>query len=144
MDTIHFNCNIQNTSNVNDIGIEVWLDNQKIFDQLISTGSHHIAFEFNENEAEHCLNFVMKNKTPNHTILNASGEIESDVTINISNIMFDAINIDQIFSEKATYTHNHNETSEEIKTRFFGSMGCNGTVTFNFSTPFYMWLLENM
>ena len=144
MDKIHFSCNIQNSNNVSDIGIEVWLDEQKLFDQKISTGSHHVAFAFNEDEADHCLKFVMKNKTHDHTVLGSDGEIESDAIININNIMFDSINIDQIFSEQATYIHNHNGTSEEIKTKFFGSMGCNGIVTLNFSTPFYMWLLEHI
>jgi hypothetical protein len=31
-----------------------------------------------------------------------------------------------------------------IKDKFYGSMGCNGTITFEFNTPFYLWLLENM
>ena len=144
MDNIHFSCNIQNSSNANDLGIEVWLDEQKMFDQLVSTGSHHVAFAFKEDKSDHCLKFVMKNKTHTHTVLSSNGKIESDAVISISDINFDSINIDQIFYEQATYRHNHNGTSETIETKFFGSMGCNGTVSFYFSTPFYIWLLEHM
>lgn len=124
--------------------MEVWLDNQKLFDQFIGTGSHHVAFEFEEDESDHSLKFIMKNKNLDHTVLSPDGEIESDAIIGISDIMFDAINIDQIFSEQATYTHNHNGTSKEIQTKFYGIMGCNGIVELNFTTPFYIWLLEHM
>ena len=46
--------------------------------------------------------------------------------------------------EQAVYTHDFNGTQPEIEDTFFGEMGCNGTVSLRFTTPIYLWLLENM
>jgi hypothetical protein len=64
--------------------------------------------------------------------------------LTISNISIDDIDIDQLLIEKAEYTHDFNGSQDTITDKFYGDMGCNGTVTFEFTTPFYLWLLENM
>lgn len=144
MENLLFKCTLSNSTRFNDLGIEIWLDNNKFFDQNISTGSHHIAHTFPEDEAEHSLRFVLKNKQLGHTTINDTGEIISDALINISDISFDNVEIDQLFFEHATYTHDFNGATKLTNTKFYGSMGCNGTLELNFSTPFYMWLLEHM
>ena len=87
---------------------------------------------------------MFKNKTIDHTTVNESGEIISDALIEIDNILFDQVDIDQLFYEHCIYTHNYNGSGPDTKEKFYGNLGCNGTVEFRFSTPFYMWLLENM
>jgi len=144
MENLLFKCTLSNNSQVDNLGIEIWLDDYKFFDQNISKGSHQVVHSFPEDEAEHCLCFVLKNKIAEHTIINESGEILSDALIEISNIMFDNINLDQMLYNQAIYTHDSNGTSDLSETKFYGSMGCNGTVELKFSTPFYMWLLEHM
>jgi hypothetical protein len=49
-----------------------------------------------------------------------------------------------LFSEKCVYTHNFNDTQPEIQDTFHGIAGCNGTISLQFNTPVYLWLLENM
>jgi len=49
-----------------------------------------------------------------------------------------------MFTELATYTHDFNGTKELTQEKFYGVMGCNGTVSLKFATPIYLWLLENM
>jgi hypothetical protein len=54
------------------------------------------------------------------------------------------LDVNQLFLDKCVYTHNFNGTRPEITDTFFGIAGCNGTISFSFSTPIYLWLLENM
>jgi len=54
----------------------------------------------------------------------------------------------QLYSDMPThiiqYCHDFNGTQPAVVDRFHGSLGCNGTVTLKFTTPIYLWLLENM
>ena len=104
-----------------------------------------ISVEFDDADDEsHVLEFVLSGKTPDHTQITEQGEIVSDVTVQIRDIAFDDIVIDQIFSELAEYHHDFNGTQSAVIERFYGEMGCNGTVRLEFTTPIYLWLLENM
>jgi hypothetical protein len=47
-------------------------------------------------------------------------------------------------TEQAMYTHNFNSTGPSTQDKFYGELGCNGTVTVKFNTPIYLWLLEHM
>jgi len=62
----------------------------------------------------------------------------------VTEITFDEIDCTQIVHDHAVYRHNLNGTGPEIDDQFFGDMGCNGTVELKFTTPVYLWLLENM
>jgi hypothetical protein len=44
----------------------------------------------------------------------------------------------------AKYQHDFNGTGKLTTQNFYGELGCNGTVSLKFSTPIYIWLLENM
>lgn len=86
----------------------------------------------------------MSGKTPKQTVIDHQGNIVSDVLLQITNIEVDGIDISTVFAEKSTYTHDFNGSGDTVVDRFYGSMGCNGSVKLDFSTPFYLWLLENM
>jgi len=104
-----------------------------------------ISVEFEDTDDEtHVLEFVLSGKTSEHTQITEHGEIVSDVTVQIKDIAFDDIMIDQIFSELAQYHHDFNGSQAALVDRFFGTMGCNGKVRLEFTTPIYLWLLENM
>ena len=126
------------------LGAEVWLDSQKIFDCSHVTEITKFEHEFDDNEAEHELEILMKNKTVEHTKLDPSGNIVKDACLLIDNFCFDELKIEHMFIELAEYVHDFNGSQAKVKDKFFGEMGCNGTVTFKFSTPIYLWLLENM
>jgi hypothetical protein len=95
-------------------------------------------------EAEHVLKLVLKNKQTEHTRLSESGEILNDACLTVSNLTFDSIKLGQIVNDLSIYEHDFNGTQSATKQQFFGTMGCNGTVELKFSTPIYLWLLENM
>ena len=144
MNSINFNCVVGNTNPKVALGLEIWLDDHKFFDQEHIDIDHAVEYEINDADGEHELRFVLKNKLPEHTTVDAQGSILNDVTITINGIRFDDIDCDYLVSTVAEYKHDFNGTSEPTTQSFYGEMGCNGTVTLKFSTPIYIWLLENM
>jgi len=103
-----------------------------------------IEHEFSDNEGDHVLRVILKNKQPEHTCIDQSGAIVSDALLTISDFNFDEIDCTQLVQTHAVYRHNFNGTGVDVENKFFGSMGCNGTVELKFTTPLYLWLLENM
>jgi hypothetical protein len=127
------------------LDLAVVLDGQSQWQGQPGTDVQEISVEFNDaDDQTHVLEFVLSGKTSEHTRITEQGEIVSDVTVQIKDIAFDDIVIDQMVSELAEYHHDFNGTQSAVVDRFFGIMGCNGTVRLEFTTPIYLWLLENM
>ena len=144
METVKISFDIETSDAECPIGIEIWLD-----DTVLLSNNHvqeKIAFDYNigDDDGEHELRVVLTGKTADHTKVDEAGNIVKDATLQISNVVIDDIDINQLFLEKCVYTHNFNGTQPEIADTFHGVAGCNGTISFKFSTPIYLWLLENM
>lgn len=136
---------IATNSNDDQLGLEIWLDDKLLQDIVPTAESTTISINANDNdECQHNLKFILKNKTSDHTKVDSEGNIIKDTTITIENLKFDGIELGNIIYALAEYTHNFNGTGPEVVEKFYGTMGCNGTVSLKFSTPFYLWLLEAM
>jgi hypothetical protein len=144
MDKIKLSLDITNPSEFHNLGIELWIDKAKFFDNLIGPGTHHVINEFESNEADHEFKIILKNKTDEHTSIDEAGNIVEDVLINVKNISLDEINIDRLVVSHSEYHHSGNDSYKQQPHKFYGNLGCNGTVMLKFSTPVYIWLLENM
>lgn len=144
MSTLSFACKIT-PDNVNvPLGIEIWLDSKCILDVEHVNDVIDFSHEFSDADGQHTLQWVLKNKLPSHTVLDQSGNIVNDAVLSIDHIMFDDIDCTKIVNNLATYSHNYNGSSENTTSKFYGDIGCNGTVELTFTTPIYLWLLENM
>jgi hypothetical protein len=141
--TVKIKCNVGTTNMAAGLAMQVWIDSEKIFDQTV-VESTPVEFDLLEDEAEHSLRFVMNNKMPDHTQIDDNGNITADSRLIVSDVEFDEISLDQLFFSLATYTHNSNGSGSEVQDKFYGEIGCNGTVELKFATPVYLWLLENM
>ena len=126
------------------LGFEVLLDNVSLLSIDHVLESTPVSLEIPDDEGEHEFKFVMKNKTPEHTVVNDAGNITKDAMLSIANITFDGIDLGYFFVEQCVYHHDFNGSQAPIEDKFFGSMGCNGHVSLRFTTPIYLWLLENM
>ena len=127
------------------VGVEVWIGSQCILDQAQCTESHLVNHDFDDTvEQQHVVKIVLKNKTAEHTCVDDQGTIVSDSVLEIKNFTIDDIDIDQLVREQAVYCHDFNGTGINTTNPFYNNVGCNGTVTLEFSTPAYLWLLENM
>lgn len=127
------------------IGVEVWINQQCILNQDQFIESHVVDHDFDDTDEQlHVVKIVIKNKTAEHTRVDDQGTIVSDSVLEIKNFVIDEIDIDQVVREQAVYCHDFNGTGTETTDPFYNTVGCNGTVTLEISTPVYLWILEKM
>jgi hypothetical protein len=142
--TVTISCILNTTDPVAELGFEAWVDNTKFIDVGHVTEQQHIAIEIPDDDAEHELIFVLKHKIDRHTQIDENNKIVSDATLTLTELAFDEIKLGHMAAELAIYTHDFNGTGTTTQDKFYGVMGCNGTVSLKFITPIYLWLLENM
>lgn len=134
-----------NTSNDQaELGFEAWVDNTQFADIAHVQGRQSIKIEIPDIDGDHELRLILKNKTEAHTEIDEQGTIVSDATLAISDLAFDEIKLGHMTTKLATYDHDFNGTKEPVQDKFYGIIGCNGTVSLKFIMPVYLWLLENM
>ena len=126
------------------IGIKIILDDVTLLD--IAHVKEKITFShaMSDDDGEHELKIELSGKTIDHTKIDEHGNIIKDAVLQVLNVTIDAIDVHKLFLEKCVYTHDFNGTQPEIADTFYGTAGCNGVISFKFSTPIYLWLLENM
>jgi hypothetical protein len=139
-----FTCEIGTTDPSATVGIEVWIDDQQIFSSDHVQETTKIQHNFNDDDGDHELRFVMKNKNEDHTKVDENGNFTKDARLVVSNVAFEEIPLNQLFFDQAVYHHDFNGTQDPIDDKFFGEMGCNGVLSLKFTTPIYLWLLEHM
>jgi hypothetical protein len=142
--TVPISCDIGTSDPAVPLALIILLDGVEIYRNNLVNREVKFKYELNGDAAKHELQFVMLGKTPEHTRLDAQGNITQDAVLSISNVRFDDIAIQQIVTNLAVYTHDFNGTQAQTQDRFYGWLGCNGTVSLKFTTPVYLWLLENM
>ena len=136
---------------------ELLIDNKSVFQQDI-TGTEEkpdvIEFEHElEEEKPHSLVIKRTGKTKNQTIINEKGDILKDQLLVIKRIEIDEIDIGALVYE-GVYTPEYpepwatqqRESGNDLQNSYTNvtHMGFNGNWNFKFSSPFYMWLLENL
>lgn len=144
MNTTLLTFNVTPSNPQQPLGIEIWFDEFQLLDIHRLTSQQSVECSFDDDiDRLHKLTIIIKNKTANHTIIN-NNEIVSDSLINIDNFKLDNIDIDQLVSKLAVYAHDYNGSGSCVNDLFFNSAGCNGSITLEFASPSYIWLLENM
>jgi len=128
-----------------DLRLIVRLDDTVIYDAEPVTNPTTVAYEFDDTEErDHVVSFEMQGKRSDHTKISDTGQILEDRCVIITDIAFDDIQLGNMVSEVAHYYHDTNGNTDSVIDQFYGTMGCNGRVEIHFSTPIYLWLLENM
>ena len=126
------------------LGLSVRLDGRELY-RTDSVESRTVLHHFlSDDDGEHQLEIELFGKGDNHAHLDANGEFEYDSCLRIAAVEFDDIDIMQQFQALTKYSHNYNGSGQTVTEPCYGVMGCNGTATLKFSTPIYLWLLENM
>ena len=128
-----------------ELGFEAWIDQRKFLDLDHVKETQPVTVELDDqDDAEHELRLVLKNKTAEHTQVDEQGNIITDARLLITDVAFDEIRLGHMFFEQAVYTHDFNGTGATTQDKFYGELGCNGIVSLKFATPMYLWLLEHM
>ena len=143
-DDVLIGFNISTTDPSAGLGIRVYIDQVVVHENFHVKESYNFSHTISDNDGEHELAFELFGKMPTHTKINESGQIIEDAMLTIADITIDDIDIKKIIDEKSQYFHDFNNTAAATEDKFYGDLGCNGVVKLKFSTPFYLWLLENM
>ena len=122
------------------------VDGQTVWQGDPGSADHLIEYNnLSDTDGErHLIEFVLEDKTFDHTTLDEQGNIVSDLLVSISNIAIEDVDLDKTIHKIAHYHHNFNGTGVQTDSKFFGVLGCNGVATFEFTSPFYLWVLENL
>jgi hypothetical protein len=132
--------------------------NDKIYFDGTITGTENapsvVEFEHSLAEGEnHDLQIVRTGKSKKQTIINEKGDILQDQILHIKHVEIDEIDIGALVYEGVyvpkypePWAKQQREAGVDLPQTLKNvtSMGHNGTWTFTFSSPFYMWLLENL
>ena len=144
MDKITVSFDLTSSDYTSALGFEVLLDDVSLLSIDHVDKPTTVSLEILDDDGEHEFKFVMKNKTPEHTVVDDNGNITKDAMLSIANIAFDDIKLGQVFVDQSVYHHSFNGSQASDEDKFYGDMGCNGHVSLRFTTPIYLWLLENM
>ena len=144
-ETITVSCDIVPTDASAPLGLLIMINDQTIFDSAAISAAvkftHTITLAENQ---EHELKIQLKNKSAGHTVIDAQGNIVKDSAVQIKNLAFDDIDLGQIVQNNSVYVHDFNGNGALTHDKFYDTMGCNGTVSMKFTTPVYLWLLEQI
>ena len=143
--TVAITFNLATTDVTAELGFEAWINERKFLDMDHVKETQQITVELEDkDDAEHELRLVLKNKKTEHTKIDEHGNIMADARLQITDVAFDEIRLGNMFSQQAVYTHDFNGNGKATVDKFYGELGCNGTVKLKFTTPMYLWLLEHM
>ena len=132
---------IDSTSTDSVLGVAIWLDGQCVFEKSHVDQFYSYQHVFPDDEATHVLQIVMSNKTADDTEIDDDGNIVKDAMLTVRAYVDDE-NIDYILHDHAVYTHDFNGSQPEIQDTFHSLMGCNGTLSIEFTTPLFLWVLS--
>ena len=144
MDTAKLSFDIETSNAECPMGVEIWLDDAMLLSNNHVQGKITFIHDISDDVDERKLRIVIFGKPSDYTQVDDAGNIIKDATLEISQVEIDTLDVNQSFLDKCVYTHDFNGTQPEIVDTFHGIAGCNGTISFEFSTPIYLWLLENM
>lgn len=138
------------SSNVdcNDIATKINLDAKNITSVPCLKLAQKILIDVDEDTEDsinRILTVTLTGKSHKHTQIDDNDNIISDVVVNIDSIVFDEIDVTELFcSGQEIYQHDFNGTTDPFIDEFYGIIGCNGTISIAFTTPIYLWFLQQL
>ena len=123
--------------------VSILLNNTVVWKQLVDK-IYNVEIFCDDSLSKNVLELCLEDKQPSHTEIGVNGEIIKDSTVKFSNFIIDEVEISGLITKLSKYHHNFNGNGPDATDVFYSEMGCNGTVVFEFGSPFYLWLLENM
>ena len=145
MSTFKFACRVGTTNPDVALGIKILIDDQTLFDSDHVTETVNVTADVSDEDGvDRVLRIELRGKNDSHTKIDTDGKILADTCILVDNFEFEDLDVTSVVNSVARYTHDTNGHDTLKEHAFYGELGCNGTVKMKFSTPVYIWLLENM
>lgn len=143
MTTVAITFDLTSSDYTAPLGFELKLNGKVLVNYDHVTAATPVSIDIpDDDDGDHELEFVLKNKTPEMTKIDESGNITRDVVLTINNLSFDGIKLGYALVEHSKYYHNGNGSRDPVEDKFYGDMGCNGSVILKFATPVHFWFLE--
>ena len=124
----------------------IWLDDhQVVASEITSTAQQEFKFERTIDEGLHTLKIRLENKTNQDTVVE-NGEVVKDMLLNIDDIMIDDISLGNLLWSAEYLLDHPQEYRGQTITKLDNcvNLGWNGTYVLKFTSPFYIWLLEQL
>ena len=115
----------------------VYLNNELLFDDLVRDPKEIKVKSVVLSEGNHTIRVELHRKLPNETVVQ-DGKIVKDQLLNIDEIKLDDIPLGYLLHQNSTYL---TDDGKDVKNCV--NLGWNGTWSFSFTVPVYIWLLEN-
>jgi hypothetical protein len=126
-----------------ELMLDFKFNNELIESFVLTEQPQQFKHEFDDSMANHKFEIVLSNKHAEQTKLDQHGQIIDDVFAEVYDVKINEIEVGDIFYGHSMYFHDFNGYSKPVAGQFFRTLGCNGIVKFEFSTPGYVWLMEN-
>ena len=141
METLTFKVGLSGTFFNNVPAYSILLNSVKHASGKTVAGTEIVEFACDlEDDEEHLLEIRLENKTSIDTITE-NGEIVKDMLLNIDSIEIDGIELGEL---KWTMSEFVGDNPDRPILQRCVNLGWNGSYRLKFSSPFYLWLLENM
>jgi hypothetical protein len=156
-ENLHFKIGVSGSSSKKQPKIRILInDQEQVTEQLVVNENTTQYFEFDVTVQEGAcfLGIELLNKTTSDTVLDANGNIIEDLLLNIDSVEVDEIDLGSMlwtasdyrpdYPEKYRLEMNKQGKDLPVSVKNCVNLGWNGRWTLPFTSPFYIWLLENI
>jgi len=152
-EVIHFKIGLSGTSKTKKPEFKICVNGDEFFHSSLTQEPNvpeFFEFEVEVPEGNQTLEISLLNKFSSDTKKDSNGNIVDDMLLTIDSIEIEEIDIGNLKWSASSYFPIYpsdylDETQKQIsEVKECVNMGWNGTWKLPFSTPFYMWLLENL
>ena len=156
-ETLHFKIGLSGSSPIKQPKVLIKVDDKEYASVTLTKSPNETEyFEFTAalDEGDHSLEIVFQNKTDQDTVMDQNGNILSDLLLNIESIEIDEIDLGTLLwissVYKPDYPKSYVQHCESIGQNLLPelqecvNLGWNGRWVLSFTSPFYIWLLENI
>jgi hypothetical protein len=156
-ETLHFKIGLSGSSQVKHPRFKILVNDTEFVNGELTGGANETEyFEFDAlvAEGENSLIIEFNNKAVHDTVMDSNGTIIQDLLLNIDSVEIDEIDTGSLLWTASKYQPNYPEMYK-IKTAQSGqelsesitncvNLGWNGRWSLSFTSPYYIWLLENL
>lgn len=145
MVSFQFKFDLASTNYDAPLGFRCRLNNVEVYtiNHVQTEQSVQVEIPDTEDEKIHHISFELFGKTIDDTKVDEQGQILADSLLLLSNFTIDDIKVDYPVQINTVYHHDFNGSQSATESKFYGPMGCNGQAIFKFTTPIFLWLLDN-
>lgn len=120
----------------------IWVNDTQYITGAVGTDVEYFTFYTEiEEDREHSLYIRLENKEIGDTTVSEDGTITSDMLLNVESVDIDEIELGVMKWTHSVYTPDDQDISP-LKDCI--NLGWNGRWQLKFTSPFYLWLLDNM